>query len=512
MKYFVCSFLLLIAVSTCSSQSIVLSDLFINIRQTAAGSASTSSSFNFVVNGSINSFTVDVPPPFEVSNDNILFTNQLSYTTSIAGIAQTVFVRIHPMVANKVYRKRINFILNGNTLPQEIMLLGTSLPDNNTLRVFSWNMRWFGDASHCGCDIVEARMNATHIMKDIHADVYCLQEVVDVNELALLTADLGAKYHYVVSPCGSFATSPADPDYATAQKLAYIYNTDKIENLGTFGLLASTYPADAGSNSPYYYFASGRFPFVLSAKLKLNNSLTDTVILSNIHAKAISDVSSYNRREGGTVKMTDSLNALFPGKKVMVIGDYNDFLEGTVVSSLSVSPYQYMLDHDFTGITLPSHFPNQTTYVGAANTMFDNVACTSNLMTKYADSSCFIFDEVEKYITNYSITTSDHFPVVSYFNFNFPIDVAVSDISQSASFFNIINPSSNTLQLLWNESTTDQCNISVYDITGHMCYTNKVNIHEKQTAISLPSLCEGFYVVDVRHGQKHTIKKWLVRL
>ena len=511
MKYFVCSFLLLIAVCTCSSQSIVLSDLFINIGQTAAGSASTSSSFNFVVNGSINSFTVDIPPPFEVSNDNIFFTNQLSYSTSIAGIAQSVFVRIHPTAAAKVYRKQINFVLNGNTMPQKIMLLGTSLPDNSTLRVMNWNMRWFGDASKCGCDTVEARMNAIHIMKDINADVYCLQEVVNVNELALVAADLGAKYQYVVSPFGSFATSPSDPDYATNQKLAFIYNTDKVENLGTFGLLASTYPANAGSNSPYYYFASGRFPFILQAKLTLDNSLTDTVIFSNIHAKAISDVSSYNRRQGGAVKMTDSLNALFPGKKVMVIGDYNDFLEGTVVSSLSVSPYQYMLDHGFTGITLPSHFPNQTTYVGAANTMFDNVACTSNLMATYADSSCFIFDEVEKYITNYSMTTSDHFPVVSYFNFNFPIDVAVTDISQSTSFFNIINPSSNTLQLLWNESTADQCNLSVYDITGHVCYTNKVSAREKQTAISLPSLREGFYVVDVRHGQKHTIKKWLIR-
>ena len=112
MKYFVCSFLLLIAVSTCSSQSIVLSDLFINIGQTAAGSASTSSSFNFVVNGSINSFTVDAPPPFEVSNDNIFFTNQLSYSTSIAGIAQSVFVRIHPtsaaMCGNVVVWKAAN--------------------------------------------------------------------------------------------------------------------------------------------------------------------------------------------------------------------------------------------------------------------------------------------------------------------------------------------------------------------------------------------------------------------
>jgi hypothetical protein len=44
-----------------------------------------------------------------------------------------------------------------------------------------------------------------------------------------------------------------------------------------------------------------------------------------------------------------------------------------------------------------------------------------------------------------------------------------------------------------------------------MCYTNKVSVREKQTAISLPSLREGFYVVEVRHGQNRTIKKWLVR-
>ncbi len=491
--------------------SLVLSDQFINVGQSAVGLPSSSTSFSFVANGGISSFTVDAPPPFEVSKDNMLFSNQLSYSTSIAGMAQTVYVRINPTVADKVYRNTINFSLNGNIMPQHIMLLGTSLPDNKTLRVFNWNMRWFGDPSLCGCDTVEARMNATHIMKDINADVYCLQEIVNVNEIGLIAADLGPKYQYVVSPFGSFATTPSDPDYATDQKMAYIYNTDKIENLGTFGLLASTYPADAGSGSPYYCFASGRFPFVLKAKIKLDNTLTDTVIFSNIHAKALSDVTSYNRRQGGAVKMTDSLNALFPGKKVMVIGDYNDFLEGTDVSSLSVSPYQYMLDHGFTGITLPSHFPNQTTYVGGVNTIFDNVACTPNLMAIYPDSSCFIFDEVEKYIPDYSNTTSDHLPVMSYFRFNFPIDVAVKDISKTNSIFTIINPSSNTLQLSWNESADETINVSVYDITGNKLYAGKVSKREKKTAISLPSLHDGFYFVEVSHGQYHDIKKWLVR-
>ncbi len=492
-----------------SDGTLNLSNKFINTGQCIAGASTSASTFNFTMNGSVSSFSVDVPSPFEISKDNISFGNQLNYTSSIANNTQTVYVRIYPTVNDKVYRNQISFTLNGNLLGDNVMLLGTSLPDDKTLRVYNWNMRWFGDPSSCNCDTNEARLNATRIMKDIKADMYCLEEVVNPNQIAAITSALGSNYQYIVSPFCSFATSTSSASYATGQKLAYIYNTDKIENLGTFGLLASTYPSDTSTNSGYYCFSSGRFPFIMKAKLKLNNGLSDTIIFSNIHAKAISDVTSYNRRTCGAVKMTDSLNALFPGKKMIVLGDYNDYLEGSVVSGMTASPYQYMLDHGFAGITLPSLYPNQTTFVGGTNTLFDNIACTPDLMALYPDSSCFIFSEVEKYITDYGTTTSDHIPVVSYFKFDFPN--RIHDVTKKNSIFTINNPSSNTLQLLLNEIGNAPCILHVFDMAGHAVFAGETNAQSKETIVALPFLQDGIYFVELSNGIQRDVRKWMVR-
>lgn len=490
--------------------NLAVSKKFMNVGQTNAGNFTSSSSFNFTMSGAITNFTIDIPAPFELSKDNSLFSNQLNYSSAISGMAQTVYVRVHPTVADKVYRNQLTFSLNGNLLAEKLFLLGTSLPDHQTLRVYNWNMRWFGDPSSCGCDTNQARLNAIQIMKDIDADMYCLQEIVNPAQIANIAAALGPKYQYVVSPFCSFATNTSSSSYGSGQKLAYIFNTDKIENAGTFGLLASTYPSDTASNSAYYCFSSGRFPYIFKAKIKLAGGASDTVIFSNIHAKALGDITSYNRRQCAATKMTDSLNALNPGKKIIVLGDYNDFLEGTDVSGLTVTPYKYMLDHGFNGITLPSHYLNQTTFVGSANTIFDNVACTSNLMSVYPDSSCFIFNEVESYIPDYVASTSDHLPVVSYFKFNFPTETRDIQLTNSNANFNFLNPSSNTLSLFANENYPQQTELNVYDITGHRLFHREQISLMHNSSFHIASLHSGFYFVELKSGNKSAIKKWMV--
>ncbi|HOZ50904.1 MAG TPA: choice-of-anchor J domain-containing protein [Chitinophagaceae bacterium] len=492
--------------------SLFLSKKFINVGQTSAGLPSASSPLAFTMSGGITSFTASVQSPFEISSDGINYNTQLNYNPSISGNTQFVYLRINPNIDDKVYRSELRFILNGNILSEDVKLLGTSLPDDKTLRVYTWNMRWFGDPGSCSCDTNEARLNATQILKDINADIYCLQEVVSASQIGLITSSLGPKYSYIVSPYCSFATSTSSSNYGTGQKLAYIYNTDKIENLGTFGLLASTYPSDTSTNSGYYCFASGRFPFVLKAKLKLKNGLSDSIIFSNIHAKAISDIASYNRRECGAIKMTDSLNSLFPNNKIIVLGDYNDYLEGTTVSSLSTSPYQYMLNHGFEGITLPSKYPNQTTYVGSFNNIIDNICMSNNLNPSYPDSSCFIFSEVENYINNYSSSTSDHLPVISYFKFNFNYATNMDEVNANlrSNLFSIQNPSTHSLNLFLSDGLSEKIKLNVYDITGKLVFRQTLIKASKHLQINLNHLHRGMYIVEIDDGSRHEVKKWMV--
>ncbi len=491
-----------------SDGNLSLPKKFINAGQAGVGSSSNPVAFTFNVTTSANSVDLGVPFPFEISKDGNLFSTNLNYTSSIInGISQTAYVRIAPNVADKVYRNNINFSINGNPLNESIQILGTSLPDDKTLRVFNWNMRWFGDPSNCSCDTNLARINATQVMKDANADIYCLQEIVNVNQLATLTASLGPKYNYVVSPFCSGVTSPSSGFYASCQKLAYIYNTDKIDNLGSFGLLSSTYPADT---SAYYCFSSGRFPLMFKAKLKLISGNADTVIFANIHAKASSTISDYNRRVCSTQKMTDSLNALFPGKKVIVIGDYNDYLVGSFVVGQTVSPYQYLLNAGYTGITLPSNFVGQTTYIGSTDHIIDNVVISNSMNPSYADSSCFIFSEAENYIESYGTTTSDHIPVMSYFKFNFPNGLKEVQPSTGYNYFNIVNPSSSTLEIYSDYFKNKHCKLRIFDITGKMVFMKEINFTQDYYIETLGGIQSGMYWVEVSNGQIHSILKWMV--
>lgn len=493
-----------------SDGSFSIPDRLLNVGQSAVGIPSPGKPFTFTMSGSVTSFSASVTPPFQLSTDGINYTGQLNFPASIAGNPQTVYVRFIPGMANHVWREAITFLLNGNMLSENVRVIGTSLADQKTLRVLTWNMRWFGDPGNCSCDTNEARLNAIDVMKDADADLYCLQEVVAVDKISSIAAALGSKYQSTVSPFCSFATSTSASNYPGGQKLAFIYNTEKIESMGTFGLLASTYPGDTSSNSGYYCFSSGRFPFVLKAKLKLDAGILDTLIIANLHAKAISDVASYNRRVCATEKMTDSLNALFPGKRVLVIGDFNDYLEGSQVSSMSVSPYKYLLDHGFTGITLPSKYPGESTYVGSMNAILDNVVASNSLLPAYPDSTCFIMHEVEQAIANYNTSTSDHIPVMCYFQFNFSSVLGLNQSEKHAASYTIVNPSDHHLRLRFLQENTTPCELTLSDFSGRCLARKKIALGQSEYAIDFPQLNDGLYLLTIQQDGERTTLKWMV--
>jgi hypothetical protein len=483
-----------------------LSKKMINVGQCNAGSQTTAQSFTFTMSAINGTFNVTVPAPFQLSKDNVSFSNSLNYTAANGGIPQTVYVRIAPTVADKLYRKEIEFVYNGATLGDKVYVLGTSMPNVTTLRVASWNMRWFGNPSMCACDTTLAKANALKILKDMNADVYCLEEVVSTSQLASITSALGSNFNYTVSPFCSGAQTTSSFNYASGQKLAYIYNTAKVQNIGTFGLLKSTYPSDT---SAYYCFSSGRFPYVMKAVLSLNGGLKDTIIFTNIHAKAGDLSEDHNRRVCGAQKMTDSLKVLFPGKKVMVIGDFNDYLEGANAAGQTVSPYQYLLNNGFNGISLPSLYPTQSTFVGSTSHIIDNVVCTPNLKAKYIDSSFFIFTEANKYITDYSTTTSDHYPIMSYYQFNFPfISNGINTFEKS--LFGMVNPSNNILNLYNIENGTTKSSLTVYDMMGKIVYQALLENFQSHLQISIPNVKMGLYLVEINNDKGRSIQKWNV--
>jgi hypothetical protein len=489
--------------------AVTISKSFIHTGMIPSGISGDPFPFTFKVDGSITTFSIEVQPPFEISSDGISFFSQLSFNAAIAGITQQAFVRFRPQIPDKVFRDQISFRLNGNPLPNQIYLLGVSMPVYNTLSMCTWNMKWFGDPDNCDCDTNTSRILASQLLKDLQADIYCLQEVVSIPQLSAVCNSLGADYAYLVSPFCSFASTTTSSSYAGGQKLAYIYNTKKVTDLGSFGLLASTYPSDTSSASAYYCFASGRFPFVLQAGLKLAAGQVDTLIVTNLHAKANADMSSYDRRLCGAFKMTDSLNTLFPGKKIAILGDYNDYLEGSTLSLSQPSPYTYLLNQGFEGLTLPSLFPGQTTYIGIPG-VIDNIVCSNTLLPDYADSTCFIFSEAEKYIVDYRNRLSDHLPVMSYFKFDFP-NAVTPILSQPITGIQIVNPSSNTLSLFHPGKTESDCQLSIFTLTGDKIVERDHVMISDRSQVAFPELPAGMYMLQITTGQQTKVFKWMIQ-
>lgn len=280
--------------------------------------------------------------------------------------------------------------------------------------------------------------------------------------------------------------------------------------MGEFSLLASTYPTDTSSNSAYYCFSSGRFPYVMKAKMKLYGGAFDTVYIVNIHAKASGTQSDYDRRACGASKMKDSLNALFPGKKILILGDYNDYLEGTHVNGQTVSPYQSLLNNNFTGITMPSAYVGQTTYVNSSNHLIDNVVGSQAIMPKYIDSSCIIFTEPLQYIDNYVTASSDHYPVLSYWRFTFGQQPnEINDFSSGFRHLLLQNPSNNRLVIHNISGSSMPAQIRISDLTGKLIWHGDLTLETDINRIDIGFLPTGLFLVQVETPQSRYCFKWM---
>lgn len=485
----------------------------INTGGALAGTSSSASTFQFSMSHIKGLFEAFAPIPFEISKDGINYAHYITYDSSFAGSQQTMYVRINPTVPDKVYRSLITFKANGKSISDRIHLLGSSIPSYSSLQTFQWNMRWLGDPTNCNCDTTLSKNNAIQVLKDAKADVYALQEVVSVQQLQQIRTALGSQYAAKYATTCSGAMSTSSPNFPECQKLAFIYDTTKISSLGEFSLLASTYATDTSANSGYYCFASGRFPYVLKAKLKLLNGASDTVYLVNIHAKASGTTSDYDRRACGAAKMKDSLNALFPGKKILILGDYNDYLEGTHVAGQTVSPYQTLLNSNYTGITMPLQYPGQTTFLGSTGHLIDNVVCSNALLPKYIDSSCFIFTETIDYIDNYLQTTSDHYPLMSYWRFTFGQQPnEIQDFSSVERDILLQNPTNNQLVIHNLRGEEQDARIRIIDLTGKVVWQTQTQLQRDVTRFDTGFLPSGLYAVIIETASSRYHFKWLNRL
>jgi Family of unknown function (DUF5689) len=332
----------------------------------------------------------------------------------------------------------------------------TTFTDSPTqLDVFNWNIEWLGHPSNgpsqSGTNDATQIANARTVLNSVGADVYMLQEICQYNSANPTdnTTAFGKLIEGLNNTFGvntysgecSAAVSGSVPD-ANPQRVCIIYKNSVITKVFSRpmfdGFTPATYPP---TGTPSQFWASGRKPFMFMAKVNVN-SQSDTILFVGLHAKAGSAIADYDRRKFDVRAMYDTLQAQYPTRKTIVLGDLNDDVDRSIASSTangniisSYSPFLYTN-------------PNETAIAGArpnadwnpiSKTLSDSFCAStatfsdyidhqiiSNEMSgttsagfKYAPASVTSFRPV---VINYATTTSDHYPTIARFQyFTLPI-------------------------------------------------------------------------------------------
>ena len=272
------------------------------------------------------------------------------------------------------------------------------------IRIANWNIEWFGDASMFSYDLDEQQENAGKILKFLDADLYGLCEIVDTARLGkAIRKYIGTDFAYKVSP------------YANAtQKLAFVYNKNIFRNV-------QVRPFMGLSGTAAYNFSNGRFPYMLSTDVRINNT-TQKMYFILLHAKASGgdkDYTSYDRRMNGSIEMKDSLDSKYATDNFIILGDFNDHLNGSFTIGKSDSPYKNIV-MDITryySISLPLNTIGYQSTLGYKNSVIDQQIISNEVTKWYKSGSIKIRTDVTDVVPNYlSGNTSDHYPVTSEYD------------------------------------------------------------------------------------------------
>ncbi|WP_412468215.1 lamin tail domain-containing protein [Pedobacter sp. KLB.chiD] len=395
----------------------------INFGFQAANTTSTASSFGFSAGNLTGDVTLTAPANFSLSKtSNGAYSSSITYPKAdINNTSPTVYAKFSPTAVNASYTGNVTIATAGSA-NKTVALSGNTFDVANTLEVVNWNIEWFGSPAQDPSNDALQAANVKTIVNNINADIYGFAEVVDTT--LFKNTVLPAGYNVVFSEFGSYADNKADADYPLAQKLAFMYRSDLIKPISTLGILRDTYnpavPSTSADGSPYKNWSSGRFPYMMQAQVKINNKL-DTVYFVEIHAKAntgttADQIDSYNRRKAGNKQLKDWLDANLPGKKVIILGDFNDVLDANktiapMPAGTGTSYSDFTLDAaNYFPVTLPLSLAGKQSTAGF-NTVIDNVIISKSLNLNYIPASAEVLDGVKSLVSNYSSTTTDHYPI-----------------------------------------------------------------------------------------------------
>jgi hypothetical protein len=238
------------------------------------------------------------------------------------------------------------------------------------------------------------------------------------------------------------------------------------------------------------------------------DGVTKRVNFVVIHAKANATATSANdwqRRKDGADLLKTYLDTTYPGGNTLIIGDYNDVLNGTIATGVTpaVSSYITFLNDvaNYTPLTLAlANAGAQST--ASYPTVIDNVIASKPMANYYLAGSAAIRTDLTGAITNYANTTSDHYPV--YTRYSLAQTVTATASSNRANLGLYPNPVTNTVRFEVPE-TGANLSLQVHTIDGRLVLSGSGSVEQlnQQLGQRVGSLTNGLYLIQVV-GAKQT--------
>jgi hypothetical protein len=385
-----------------------------DIQYTYVASGSTADkTFTFIGNDLTADVSLTATGAFTISKDGSAFSSSLLYTVAEANnLTKTVYVRFAPVQNNQNYTGTVT--VSTSALNSIVNVKGTSIDPATTLEVVNWNIEWFGSPLQEPTNDNLQEQNVETILQHIGADVYALAEVVSEERLANIVGKMPG-YAYVISNYGSHTNTTANPPtaLAQAQKLAFVYKTSVLSNISTTALLSQGINSAADLTNPAYnYWASGRFPYMMTADVTLN-CVTKNVKFILVHAKANTSptATSYERRKKGADTLNYTLNNLYPNDNIIILGDFNDDLDQSITAGFITTSWSaFTTDPTYSALTLPLSLAGKKSTV-SYNDVIDHVVVSNDMLPYYMNGTANILTDVAGLVSNYGSTTTDHYPV-----------------------------------------------------------------------------------------------------
>jgi len=320
----------------------------------------------------------------------------------------------------------------------------SSVPVDSTLDVTCWNVEWLGNTTTSPSALgptndAQQMTNVLSVLNNIKSDVFCIEEVCDHKQfIARVKTDLPKyKVRCQTKYYSHFFDSPeVSTDAKTfGQKVCFVYDSTVVSMVDTVSLLANQYGYNATPVATPYpnNWASGRLPFMFIGNINIGGK-TKQVHFVGLHAKSGSDAASYARRKQDVIDLKAKLDTDYPTANIIMLGDYNDDLDTSIYVG-NPSTYKNFVNDVINykqiskslsdcAVSSTAKYPDIIDHIMISNEIGVIPASGPNPTASASDiyylEKTINVSRPINYVSGYTTTTSDHYPVNARFRFGLP--------------------------------------------------------------------------------------------